>query len=68
MDWYRVKSRDVSTMNLYWSARIADGEPTPDDDVLELRFLAPNEIPWDEVAFPHIPDVISAWRSGDQYA
>ena len=68
MDWYRVESRDVSTMNLYWSARIADGEPTPDDDVLELRFLAPDEIPWDEVAFPHIPDVISAWRAGNEDA
>ena len=39
MDWYRVESREVSTMNLYWSARIADGGPTPDDDVLELRIL-----------------------------
>lgn len=68
MDWYRVDSRAVSTLNLYWSGGIAEGEPTPDDDVLELRFFAPDAIPWDEVAFPHIPDVVSAWRSRQQDA
>ena len=68
MDWYRAGQRDVSTLNLYWSARIAGGEPTPDDDVLELVFFAPDEIPWEEVAFDHIPDVISAWRGRDEDA
>ena len=68
MDWYRAGQRDVSTLNLYWSARIAEGEPTPDDDVLELVFFAPDEIPWDEVAFDHIPDVISAWRGRSENA
>ena len=68
MDWYRVEPREVSTMNLYWSARIADGVPTPDDDVLEFAFFDPDEIPWDDVAFPHIPDVISAWRGRQQDA
>jgi ADP-ribose pyrophosphatase YjhB (NUDIX family) len=68
MDWYRVESREVSTMNLYWSARIADGVPTPDDDVLDFAFFDPDEIPWGDVAFPHIPDVISAWRGGQQDA
>ena len=68
MDWYRVESREVSTMNLYWSARIADGVPTPDDDVLDFAFFDPDEIPWGDVAFPHIPDVISTWRGGQQHA
>lgn len=62
MDWYRVESREVSTLNLYWSARIADGRPEPADDVTELLFVAPDEIPWDEVAFGHIADVVSAWH------
>lgn len=66
MDWYRVESRKISTMNLYWSARIADGVPTPDDDVVEFAFFDPDEIPWDDVAFPHIPDVISAWQGREQ--
>jgi 8-oxo-dGTP diphosphatase len=68
MDWYRVEPREVSTLNLYWSARIADGEPEPADDVVELVFAAPDEIPWDELAFEHLPDVISAWRSRDERA
>lgn len=66
MDWYRVGSREVSTLNLYWSARVADGRPEPADDVTELLFFAPDEIPWDEVAFGHIADVVSAWR-GDEH-
>ncbi|MGH3063318.1 MAG: NUDIX domain-containing protein [Gaiellaceae bacterium] len=68
MDWYRAELREISTMNLYWSARIADGVPTPDDDVLEFAFFDPDEIPWDDVAFPHIPDVISTWRGRQQDA
>jgi ADP-ribose pyrophosphatase YjhB (NUDIX family) len=68
MDRYRHRDRDFSTMNLYWSARIGEGEPTPSDDVVELRFFAPDEIPWDEVAFEHIADVISAWRERNQHA
>lgn len=68
MDWYRVESRDVSTLNLYWSARIAEGQPEPDDDVVEFCFFAPDEIPWDELGFEHLPDVISAWRSRDEHA
>jgi ADP-ribose pyrophosphatase YjhB (NUDIX family) len=68
MDWYRVDSREVSTLNIYWSARISDGEPTPADDVEDLRFFAPDEIPWDDVAFPHIRDVVSAWRGRDEHA
>lgn len=65
MDWYRVPGREVSTLNHYWSARIADGTPEPADDVEELVFASPDEIPWDELAFEHLGDVISAWREQD---
>lgn len=68
MDWYDVKARRVQTLNLYWSARIADGEPTPADDVTELVFVSPDEIPWDELAFEHLPDVISAWRGRNEHS
>ena len=67
-DWYGVGKRQVSTLNLYWSARIADGTPTPADDVAELRFFAPDEVPSDELAFDHLPDVISAWRGRNENA
>lgn len=68
MDWYGVGDRQVSTLNLYWSARIADGTPAPADDVAELRFFAPDEVPWDELAFEHLPDVISALRARNENA
>lgn len=68
MDWYGVGKRLVSTLNLYWSARIADGTPTPADDVAELRFFAPDEVPRDELAFEHLPDLISAWRARNENA
>jgi ADP-ribose pyrophosphatase YjhB (NUDIX family) len=68
MDRYGDGDRAVSTLNLYWTARIADGTPEPADDVVELRFFAPDEIPWDDVAFSHLPDVISAWRGRYEHA
>jgi 8-oxo-dGTP diphosphatase len=66
MDRYGDGIRAVSTLNLYWSARIADGEPEPADDVAELRFFAPDELPEDELAFAHLPDVLSAWRARNE--
>ena len=66
MDWYCAGDREVSTLNLYWSARISDGTPEPADDVLELRFFPPDELP--ELAFRHLPDVISAWRARNENA
>jgi hypothetical protein len=68
MDWYGVEDREVSTLNLYWSARIADGEPTPADDVVELPFFAPDDIPREELAFDHLAAVISAWRGRNEHA
>ena len=62
IDRYRFGGRDVSTLNVYYGARIAGGTPEPNDDVAELRFFAPDEIPTDELAFAHLPDVLSAWR------
>jgi NAD+ diphosphatase len=62
MDRYRYAEREFWTMNAYWSARIADGTPEPADDVVELRFFAPDELPVEELAFEHLPHVISAWR------
>ena len=68
MDRYGEGPNAPWTLNLYWSARISDGSPEPADDVAELRFFAPDEIPYDELAFENLPDVISAWRGGQQDA
>ena len=51
------------TLNLYWTARVVAGEPQPDDDVAELRWFAPDELPPDEeLAFRNNEQVLSAWR------
>jgi 8-oxo-dGTP diphosphatase len=63
MDEYDYKGRRVATLNVYYRARVGEGTPEPADDVAELRWFAPAEIPTDELAFEHIPDVLSAWRN-----
>lgn len=55
---------DRKTLNLYWTARVTGGEPEPADDVTELGWFSPDELPAD-VAFDHIPAVLSAWREQD---
>ena len=62
IDRYGHEQRAVWTLNLYWSVRIADGTPVPADDVAELRWFEPGEVPVEQLAFGHIEDVLSAWR------
>ena len=58
--------RGLATLNLYWTARIVNGEPAAADDVDEFRWFAPEEVPRKDLAFDHLPDVVSALR--DQHA
>lgn len=43
---------DRTVLCMTWLARI-DGDVTARDDVAELRWFAPGEIPWQELAFTH---------------
>ena len=63
LDRYGGDGAAQTTLNLYWTARIVDGTPEPDDDVAELRWFGPDEIPVDELAFPHTRRVISVLRN-----
>ena len=55
------------TLNLYWICRVRSGTPTPADDVAELRWFAPDELPpAGELAFRNNAKVISRWR--DEHA
>jgi 8-oxo-dGTP diphosphatase len=50
-----------ATLNFYWNARIVSGEPTPADDVAELRWFPIDDLPPDdEIAFRN---VVKALRS-----
>jgi ADP-ribose pyrophosphatase YjhB (NUDIX family) len=69
MDRYGGDSTAEATLNLYWTARPVGGEADPKDDVTELRWFAPDELPSaDELAFENVPRVLSAWRSRQQDA
>jgi ADP-ribose pyrophosphatase YjhB (NUDIX family) len=59
-DKYGGDGSATTTLNIYWTARIVEGTPEPDDDVAELRWFAPGEISEDELAFPHTREVLSA--------
>ena len=43
-----------------------EGEPVPADDVEELRWFAPDELP--EMAFPGQDDVLRVWASRHEHA
>jgi ADP-ribose pyrophosphatase YjhB (NUDIX family) len=54
-----------STLNLFWTGRLAPGEPQAADDVAELRWFARDTLPSPaELAFDGlIATVLAAWRN-----
>ncbi len=64
MDTYGSGDDAESTLCLYWTARAVAGEPEPGDDVSELAWFGPGELPADEdLAFPSVAEALAAWRS-----
>jgi ADP-ribose pyrophosphatase YjhB (NUDIX family) len=62
MDDYGDAPEAPVTLNLLWTARVTAGEPVAADDVAELRWFAPDELPGaDELAFTTLVDVLAAW-------
>ena len=60
MDVYGASGE--ATLNLYWICR-ATGEPEPADDIDEVRWFPPDELPGDdELAFTVNALVLAAWR------
>ncbi|MGI8607476.1 MAG: NUDIX hydrolase [Gaiellaceae bacterium] len=52
-----------ATLNLCWTARIVSGAAAPSDDVSELRWFGPDELPADkELAFSNTAELLRAWR------
>jgi ADP-ribose pyrophosphatase YjhB (NUDIX family) len=69
MDRYGGDSDAEATLNLYWTARVVKGEPTPADDVTEIRWFPRDALPSpDELAFENVPHVLSAWRARQEHA
>ena len=56
MDRYGGDSTAEATLNLYWTARVLQGEASPADDVDDLCWFAPDELPpAHELAFENVP-------------
>jgi 8-oxo-dGTP diphosphatase len=67
MDRYGGDSTAEATLNLYWTARVVGGEPMPADDVSEIGWFLPDQLPAPpDLAFDNVPRVLAAWR--DEYA
>jgi 8-oxo-dGTP diphosphatase len=52
------------TINAFFECRIAAGVPQPHDDVTELRWFDPGELPPpEELAFDCVRAALAAWRA-----
>lgn len=52
-----------ATLNVCWTARIVSGEPTPSEELAEVRWFEPNELPGrDEFAFRNCHEILALWR------
>jgi ADP-ribose pyrophosphatase YjhB (NUDIX family) len=53
-----------TTVNAFFECRLVAGDPQPDDDVAELRWFAPDELPAPaELAFECVRGALAAWRN-----
>lgn len=61
-DWYGEAKDAAYVVALFWRAT-ANGEPQAADDVSDLRWFSPDELPpAGELAFDNVARVLAAWR------
>jgi NAD+ diphosphatase len=61
-DRYGDDDSAIRTVNLYWTARIVSGRPSPADDVAALEWFAADELPDEnEFAFPNSVEALARW-------
>jgi ADP-ribose pyrophosphatase YjhB (NUDIX family) len=54
---------------LTWLVRVVAGEPEAADDLVELRWFGPDELPApDELAFETFVEILSLWRARHEHA
>ena len=60
---------DRNVLSLTWLARPTGGEERAGDDLTELRWFAPDELPGaDELAFESYVPILSLWRARHEHA
>ena len=50
-------------VTIVYLADLLGGDPRPSHEALEARFFGPNEIPWDDLAFPTTVSALRDWVS-----
>lgn len=50
---------------IVYAATALGGELCPDDECLEVRLFSPDEIPWNELAFPSTHEALRDYFSGE---
>jgi ADP-ribose pyrophosphatase YjhB (NUDIX family) len=57
----------IGQVQVIFRARFTDPGPPvfrPGPESLDVRLFEPNDIPWDEIAFPSVHRALNAWRDG----
>lgn len=57
----------IGQVQVIFRARFTDPGPPvfrPGPESLDVRLFEPNDIPWDEIAFPSVHWALNAWRDG----
>jgi ADP-ribose pyrophosphatase YjhB (NUDIX family) len=60
-------SSPALTIVVYF-AEPGSGAPSVSDEAAEVRYFAPDEIPWHELAFPTTTDALTAWVASTRAA
>ena len=64
-----LRDQGRTVLCLTWDARVRGGTERPADDVVELAWFAPDELPEDdELAFRHFPELLRLWRARHEHA
>ena len=67
--WMEPGYQGRTVLCLTWDARVIGGTERPADDVVELAWFAPHELPKDdELAFSHFPELLGLWRARHEHA
>ena len=53
----------ISVVLIVFTARVIGGTCAPGAETLEVRWAQPDEIPWDDLAFPSTADALKAWTA-----
>ena len=56
-------ARDVAVVLIVYRARLVSGTPHAGAEALEVRWVQPEHLPWDELAFPSTAAALTDWRS-----